>query len=232
MKRKTKAMKYFQCWLPTLILVLFAVPLLASSQYTLLSDEAAAPIRMPSNTLRAGRFGIGMRNAVNLWGDNKMLGIGAGGQLKLAFSPRVNTDFFADLIDSKGERGSYRKDYHIGWAVQFGLFKGGFGSRKFVPYLMAGQCFDLTKVGVVGQTASPLIFSAAVQGGAGVSSFVHRNVELNLQLQYMMHMTQHVHLNWDELGVASYDVGKGASAEGHLLTTFSVTFYFLNLWKR
>ncbi len=214
------------------LLALVGLPFWAISQGAPPQKDVEADLRIPSKTLRAGRFGIGMRNAANLWGDNKMLGIGAGGQLKLAFSPRVNTDFFADLIDSKGERGSFRKDYHIGWAVQFGLFKGGFGSRKFVPYLMAGQCFDLTKVGVVGQTASPLIFSAAVQGGAGVSSFVHRNVELNLQLQYMMHMTQHVHLNWNELGVASYDIDKGASAEGHLLTTFSVTFYFLNLWKR
>lgn len=191
-----------------------------------------AMVSRPENTLRAGRFGLGMRNAANLWGDNKMFGIGAGGQFKLAFSPRVNTDFFADLIDSKGERGSFRKDYHIGWGVQFGLLKGGFGSHRFVPYLMAGQCFDLTKVGVVSQTASPLIFSAAVQGGAGVSSFVHRNIELNLQVQYMMHMTQHVHLDWDESGVASYEVDKGASTEGHLLTSFSVTFYFLNLWNR
>ena len=184
------------------------------------------------NRLSGGRVGLGMRNAINLWGGNKMFGIGAGGQFKLAFSPRVNTDFFADVIDSKGENNSFRKDYHIGWGVQFALPGQGFGSHKVVPYLMAGQCFDLTKVGVAFQTQSPLVFSAAIQGGAGISSFVHKNVELNLQAQYMMHMTQHVHLNFDELGAATYDIDKGASAEGHFLTTFSVTFYFLSLWNR
>ena len=182
--------------------------------------------------LEAGRFGVGMRNAVNLWGENGMLGIGAGGQFKLAFSPRVNTEFFLDLIDSKGEFNSYRKDYHIGWAVQFALPKDGFGSHTLVPYLMAGQCFDLTRVGIRGGTETPLIFSAAVQGGIGLSSFVHPAIELNLQTQYMMHMTQHVHLNFDENGVATTEVAKGASAAGHLLGTFSFTVYFLRLWNR
>lgn len=179
-----------------------------------------------------GRFGLGMRNAMNFWGENKMLGFGAGGQFKLAFSPRVNTDFFADIISSKGEFDSYRKDYHIGWGVQFALAKDGFGSRTFVPYIMAGQCFDLTKVGVKLGTETPLIFSAAVQGGAGVSSFVHPALELNLQMQYMMHLTQHVHLDFDENGIASTEVEKGASASGHLLGTFSFTVYFLRLWNR
>lgn len=183
------------------------------------------------NTLQAGRYGMGMRNAVNLWGGNKMFGFGAGGQFKISFGKRVNTDFFADIIDSKGERNSFRKDYHIGWGVQFALSKSGFGSHTIVPYLMAGQCFDLTRVGVLRQTESPLVFSAAVQGGAGISSFVHPSVELNLQAQYMMHMTQHTHLNFDEAGLATYQVDKGASPEGHFLTTFSVTFYFLRLWK-
>lgn len=232
MRRNWISRGYSMGLLPLVLLALALVPSSLFAQVPQPAPNAATLVAPASNTLRAGRFGLGMRNAANLWGDNQMLGIGAGGQFKLAFSPRVNTDFFADLIDSKGEKGSFRKDYHIGWAVQFGLFKGGFGSRKFVPYIMAGQCFDLTKVGVVYQTASPLVFSAAVQGGVGVSSFVHRNVELNLQLQYMMHMTQHVHLDWDELGVASYEIDKGASTEGHLLTTFSMTFYFLNLWKR
>jgi hypothetical protein len=203
--------------MPMLIVLLVMLPAFGQAQ---------------ENRLAAGRFGLGMRNAFNLWGGNKMFGTGAGGQFKLAFSPRVNTDFFADIIDSKGEYNSFRKDYHIGWGVQFALAKQGFGSHKIVPYVMAGQCFDLTKVGVVYETASPLVFSAAVQGGAGISSFVHRNVELNLQAQYMMHMTQHVHLNFDESGSASYDVEKGASAEGHFLTTFSVTFYFLSIWNR
>lgn len=184
------------------------------------------------HALQAGRFGMGMRNAANLWAHNGMFGIGAGGQFKLAFSPRVNTDFFADLIDSKGERGSYRKDYHIGWGVQFALAKEGFGSHRLVPYLMAGQCFDLTRVGVTAHVQSPLVFSAAVQGGGGLSSFVHPSVELNLQLQYMMHLTQHIHLLWDETGAPMYEVDKGASTEGHLLGTFSVTFYFLRLWKK
>jgi hypothetical protein len=190
---------------------------------------------MAQNTLQGGRFGVGMRNTVNLWNENKMVGLGAGGQFKLAFSPRVNTDFFADIITSRGEALTYRKDYHIGWGVQFALPKSGFGSHRIVPYLMAGQCFDLTKVGFQMNTESPLIFSAAVQGGGGISSFVHRSVELNLQLQYMMHLTQHVDLTYEIVQgqlETGYEIEKGASAEGHLLATFSMTFYFLQLWKK
>jgi hypothetical protein len=112
------------------------------------------------------------------------------------------------------------------------LAKDGFGSKAIVPYIMAGQCFDLTKVGVQGRTETPLIFSAAVQGGAGISTFVHPALEFNLQLQYMMHMTQHVHLSFDENQVATTEVEKGASAEGHLLGTLSFSIYFLRFWNR
>lgn len=182
--------------------------------------------------LQAGRFGLGMRNTVNLWSENKMIGLGSGGQFKLAFSPKVNTEFFADYISSKGQYNSFRKDYHIGWAVQFALAKEGFGSRPIVPYLMAGQCFDLTRVGILGGTKSPLVFSAAVQGGAGISAFVHPLMEFNFQLQYMMHMTQHVHLSFDENQVGSTEVEKGASAEGHLLASLTYSVYFLRLWSK
>ncbi len=217
--RKPSAVKRKLIWKVILLLPLFAL---------LLSTTGQAQGRK----LEAGQFGLGMRNAMNFWGENDMLGFGAGGQFKLAFSPRVNTDWFADVISSSGEFDSYRKDYHIGWGVQFALAKEGFGSHMFVPYIMAGQCFDLTRVGVRGGEETPLIFSAAVQGGAGVSSFVHKAVELNLQLQYMMHLTQHVHLEMDDHGHTHTEVEKGASASGHLLGTFSFTVYFLRLWNR
>jgi hypothetical protein len=144
----------------------------------------------------------------------------------------VNTDWFSDIIQSRGEHNSFRNDYHIGWAVQFALPKAGFQYHKPVPYILAGQCFDLTRVGVRNGPTTPLIFSAAVQGGAGLSWFVHRNMELNLQAQYMMHLTKHVHLDFDEAGVATTEVENGPSPEGHLLGTLSFTFYFLQIWNR
>ena len=181
---------------------------------------------------QGGKFGLGMRNSLNVFGDEGIVGLGAGGHFKLSVSRRVNTEWFVDLIQSQGHESIIRRDYHIGWAVQFALPKDGFGSHKFVPYLMGGQCFDLTKVGFRGQYESPLVFSAAAQAGLGVSHFMSPALELNLQSHYMIHLGKHVHANLDGNGIGHVDVDRGTELAGHWLTTFSFTVYFLRLWNR
>ncbi len=181
---------------------------------------------------QGGKFALGMRNSLNVFGDEGIIGLGAGGHFKLSASRRVNTEWFTDIIQSQGNGDVIRRDYHIGWAVQFALPKDGFGSHRFVPYLMGGQCFDLTKVGFRGQYESPLVFSAAAQAGAGVSHFLSPALELNLQSHYMVHLGKHVHTALDGNGIGHVRVEKGVELAGHWLTTFSFSVYFLRLWNR
>lgn len=174
-------------------------------------------------------FALGQRNSLNVFGHNGVVGIGAGGHFKLSVSRRVNTEWFSDVIQSQGNDDIIRRDYHIGWAVQFALAKDGFGSHRFVPYLMGGQCFDLTKVGFKGQYESPLVFSAAAQAGIGVSHFICPAVELNLQTHYMMHLGKHVDADLDGNGIGHVHVDSGVEIAGHWLTTFSFSVYLTRL---
>jgi hypothetical protein len=185
-----------------------------------------APSPSEPKPFKGGLFALGLRNSLNVFGDGGLIGMGAGGHFKLSASRRVNTEWFSDIIQSQGNSDLIRRDYHIGWAVQFALMKEGFASRRFVPYLMGGQCFDLTKVGFRGQYESPLVFSAAAQAGVGVSHFISRCMELNLQTQYMTHLGKHVDTFIDGNGIGHVKVEKGTDLAGHWLTTFSFSLYF------
>jgi hypothetical protein len=196
------------------------------------TDSTATTSRALRPSIQGGMLGLGMRNSVNFFGSDGMLGMGAGGQFKLSFSRHVNTDWFVDLIHSRGDEGVYRRDYHIGWAVQFALNKEGFRSRGVVPYVLGGQCFDLSQVGFTGQYESPLVFTAAAQAGLGLSHFITPHLELNLQSHYMMHLGKHVHPAFDGNGIGHVEVENGFDLSGHVLTTFSFTAYFVRLWNR
>jgi hypothetical protein len=182
---------------------------------------------------RAGSFGLGIRTTGNYFLDNDLFGLGAGGQFKIGFSPRVNTEWFLDYIQSSNQNNGFRRDYHIGWSVQFALPKDGFGSRRVTPYVLGGQCFDLTEVGYSGHFKSPLIFSAAAQVGAGISTFIQPRLELNVQAQYMVHLSKDVHLEeHPEENGYHYHIEPGLNFQGHLLLNASLNFYFLQLWNR
>jgi len=180
-----------------------------------------------------GAVAIGMRSTANVFTADGASGLGAGGQFKIGISKRVNTQWFLDYISSRIEETGYRKDYHIGWSVQFGLGGEGFGEAgKVRPYILAGQCFDLTKVGIQNNTESPLIFSAAAQAGAGISWFPVSPLELTLQGQWMAHLTKDVHIDWDAPTGPQIHEEKGANFEGHLLFTLAANLYFADLVKK
>ena len=198
----------------------------------------------PEPISQSGRFGLGLRGTYNFFpGKDTFRGFGTGGQFKIGAGKKVNTEFFLDYISSNDKRNATRNDYHFGWSVQFSPF-GNFGEGKFRPYFLGGQCFDFTKVaiqpvqGMAGYFApqeTPVIFSAAIQAGAGVSTFVQRDVELTLQLQYMIHLGNDVHVDYSPMVIDGTPVlvnEKRTDPAGHLIASFSVNYYFLRLWKR
>lgn len=185
---------------------------------------------------QGGSFALGVRNTANLFTEDGSAGIGAGGQFKIGFGPKVNTEWFYDYISSKPADFGFRQDHHIGWSVQFAPFKQGYGDKAFVPYFLGGQCFDLTRLRTQ-RSNGPLydsgqIFSAAVQVGVGVSKFIGPRLELTLQGQYMVHLGKDAHFHQDEItGLNEVEVHNETSLAGHLLFTFSANYYLFNLWK-
>ena len=183
---------------------------------------------------RGGALGFSARSTLNIFPHNNVVGIGAGGGWRLGFSKRVNTEWFFDpMISTTSDKSVFRKDLHIGWSVQFAFPKEGFGTGKVTPYILGGQCFDLTKVGIARSAyETPWKFSSAAQIGLGASKFMPGNFEVNAQVQYMVHMSKDIHVDEDPLsGAIVIEEENGFNPEGHILMNLGVSWYFAHAWR-
>ncbi len=216
-------------------LSLFLV-LLMSYNFSFAQDE--------SILINPGSAGIGMRTTASIFLGDNASGTGTGGQAKILFARRVNSEWFADYMNSSVGINGYRKDIHIGWSVQFAVNKGGYQTRKPIPFVEAGQCFDWTTVGFVknisSENAIPQtaernhpVFSAATQAGGGVSIFPVSRLELCAEVQYMIHLGKDVHLEFGENNYAfEINESKGTSFDGHILGTLSISWYLIQPQKK
>ena len=114
------------------IVILLLMPLFALAQ-----DEI--PPNLSENP--SGTFSLGVRNTFSTF----------GGQFRVQLSNRINTEWFADFINEDIDGLATRNDYHIGWSVMIYPFNT---QTKVVPYLLAGHCFDYTKVRSTFNTAT------------------------------------------------------------------------------
>lgn len=186
----------------------------------------------------SGTFSLGVRNTFSTFGATENLGVGFGGQFRIRVSNRINTEWFTDFINEDIDGLATRDDYHIGWSVMIYPFNT---KAKLVPYVLAGHCFDYTKVRTTyniytsnpPQTVSRL--SSATQVGLGTHINLSEIVDISLSSQYMMHLGGDVHAETHEHnGVKEIHIAKeghsGFSLEGHLLFTLSVNFKIAQLW--
>ena len=194
----------------------------------------------------AGTLSLGGRTTVSLFNDheNEMTGTGVGGQFRLRFSDAVNTDWFFDYITSDILNYAHRTDYHIGWSVlyypinhlpyylQQEVFK-----PKLRPYILAGHCFDYSKIEAKEGTNSldgPLYaerWSSAVQAGLGTHLELSPRFDISLTGQYMIHLGNHIETDYDfTTGTLSFHEHKGTSLAGHLLITLSLNYKIAKLW--
>ena len=184
----------------------------------------------------AGDFSLGMRNNISAFTDAGSMGMGAGGEFRIRLGKRLNTEWFADYISTNVQGLGYRHDAHIGWSVLFYLDKNPLTVGKITPYVLAGHCFDYTRVYSMWYGVYPAQrWSSAVQGGAGIHYNLTSRFDISLLAQYMIHLGNNVEANvvTDESSGQKYlDVvtGKGTSADGHLLVTLSVNYCLGHLW--
>ncbi|TND08743.1 MAG: hypothetical protein FD123_1959 [Bacteroidetes bacterium] len=216
-----------------------ALPAMAAGDSTKVRGKAAG-----------GTLMLGMRTTTSLFSEAGVPGMGIGGQFRLRFFDRVNSDWFADYITSDIGGLGKRTDYHIGWSVLFYPFVPESPKqtrvstivrpkdRKLVPYVLAGHCFDYTRV----SNRDPLFphteerWSSAIQAGLGTHWMLSRSFDLSLTSQYMMHLGGDVHAHvapgpngTDVLFIEKQDE---LSLEGHLLMTLSLNVRMADLWSR
>ena len=177
-----------------------------------------------------GNFQLGARSTISLFNDGNTddFGKGIGGQFRIQLAERINTDWFFDYLTSDIGNLANRTDYHIGWSV---LFYPYLKNRQlFKPYFLAGHCFDYSLMKEnINSSNHANRFSSAVQAGIGTHIRINERLDLSLTSQYMFHLGDHI----DPIisnGNVYFDIQKGASLEGHLLTTVSINYKIANLW--
>jgi hypothetical protein len=177
----------------------------------------------------SGVLSLGGRSTISLFNDlsSSSYGTGLGGQFRLQFAERINSDWFFDYLTSDIGNQISRMDYHIGWSV---LVYPMHEVWLLKPYIIAGHCFDYTHM-VENMNTSNYAerWSSAVQGGIGTHIRLTERLDCSLTGQYMMHLGNHLHPEFSGSQVLFHEE-KGASLEGHLLTTLSINYKIGKLW--
>ncbi len=181
----------------------------------------------------SGLFSLGMRSTVSTFGhkDWSNTGLGAGAAFRLQFSKYINTEWFFDFINTGIDKKAYRDDYHIGWSVMFYPLAAKENFSKYIkPYILAGHCFDYTRVV---ENANPSNFkqrwSGAIQAGLGTHFNLTPRFDISILGQYMMHLGTdvHAHVYANNILIEQH---KATSLEGHLLFTFGIYYKIVDCW--
>jgi hypothetical protein len=164
----------------------------------------------------SGYFQLGIRNTIS------------------AFS-RVNTDWFADYITTDIAGIARRSDLHIGWSVLAYPLNYETTKGKLTPYILAGHCFDYTKVSKNNSNFYRDKWSSAVQAGLGAHYNITDRMDISLTAQYMMHLGYDVHAEvFDFEGHKDVLIEKerNRGVEGHLLVNLSMNVRLFDMWDQ
>ncbi|GIV29449.1 MAG: hypothetical protein KatS3mg028_0515 [Bacteroidia bacterium] len=176
-------------------------------------------------------FSLGMRSTASVFSDDG-LGIGTGGQFRVQFNKRVNSDWFADYI-TININDKVKSEYaHIGWSVLYYPFKDMLCPQLVQPYILAGHCFDYNKKTSI---TSPNVYKdrwgSAVQTGAGTHINLTEKFDISLMAQYMIHLTSDILFKENNNGQPEFYGGSPSALEGHLLITISVNYKIFSYGK-
>lgn len=185
---------------------------------------------LPIKTNQGGLFSIGLRSTTSIF-EHKDFGIngfGYGGQLRLQFANRLNTEWFADYMRGNINNLASRTDYHIGWSVMYYFTDKVAPPVK--PYIIAGHCFDKTEL-VDNSDRSNRISknSSAIQAGGGVHFNITERMDITFVAQYMFHLGPDVHAYIENEQVMLHRE-KGTGIEGHLLLNLGINYKIEDLW--
>jgi len=207
-------------------------PLLLLLLLSLMSLSSSAQSELRIKKTHAGLFSLGMRSTVSTfnhgsWGE---VGTGVGGQFRLQFHEKVNTEWFADWMNTDLSGLGNRQDAHIGWSVMYYPLKQNGFKKIMKPYIVMGHCFDYTNVAENRNSDNSLErWSAAIQAGIGNHFNLTEHFDITVKAQYMFHLGDHVEAHVHDGRFEIHEHG-GFSLEGHLLFTVSVNYKIADLW--
>lgn len=179
-----------------------------------------------------GTFSLGTRNTISMFSEDDAVGRGIGGQFRIQFSNRLNSEWYFDYITSKKGAYTFRNDYHIGWSVMLYAKNNNQFERLFQPYLIAGHCFDYSRVSEQNNKSNFADrLSMATQAGVGSHINITPKLDCSLSGQYMLHFGRDIHtqITGEEVVIDKNDFSQ---ADGHLLFTLSFNYKFFKLWNK
>lgn len=178
-----------------------------------------------------GMFSIGTRNTISMFNDDKGIGIGIGGQYRIQVTKRIGTEWFFDYITSKNGNITSRNDYHFGWSTMFYPVKNIERERFIQPYIIAGHCFDYSKVTEqANKNNAADRWSIATQAGLGTHFNFSNRLDCSLSAQYMLHFGKDIETTMDKNQVL-IERKNLTTPDGHFLITLSFNYKFFHLWK-
>ncbi len=196
----------------------------------LFQNNSNAQFSKLKNLENGGLFSLGMRSTISAFGHEDKAGLGVGGQFRLQFHPKVNTEWFLDYIKTSMTQGAERTDVHIGWSVMYYPLRETGHTKLLKPYLAIGHCFDRSAINVLDYPElSASRWSAAVQGGAGCHLNLTEKFDITFLTQYMLHLGNELTVDFDEHNDEITD-HRHATPEGHLLFTLGVNYKLAELW--
>lgn len=181
----------------------------------------------------SGYFQLGVRNTCSTFSDDGANGFGFGGQFRIRLLSRVNTDWFADYITTDIKGVAKREDMHIGWSVLAYPLNSDIKKGKLTPYILAGHCFDYSRVSKNSTGEFLEKWSSAVQTGLGAHYNITDRMDISLTAQYMMHLGKDIHAEVFELdGKKEVLIEKNEvrGIEGHMLINLSFNVRLCDMW--
>jgi hypothetical protein len=199
--------------------------LLLTATYVHAQDKHASTYQSP------GMFSLGTRNTVSMFNDDKGIGTGIGGQARVQLTDHLGTEWFFDYITSKNGSLTYRNDYHFGWSVMYYPVKDNGVDRFLQPYIIAGHCFDYSKVMQQSNRSNNAgRWSMATQAGLGTHFNINRRFDCSLSTQYMLHFGKEIQTSVDK-GNVVINKKDMSTPDGHLLITLSFNYKFFHWWN-
>jgi opacity protein-like surface antigen len=105
-----------------------------------------------------------------------------------------------------------------------------YSGQLLQPYLIAGHCFDYSKVaGQSNKSNSASRTSMATQAGIGTHINITEKLDCSLSGQYMVHFGKDIEttIEGESVVIEKKDF---SHPHGHLLFTISFNYKFFNLW--
>jgi opacity protein-like surface antigen len=183
----------------------------------------------------SGYFQLGVRNVVSTFSEDGATGFGYGGQFRIRVLSRLNTDWYADYITTDISGLARREDLHIGWSVLAYPLNYHTTKGKITPYILAGHCFDYSKITSNNDGFYLDKISSAVQLGVGAHYNITDRTDISLTAQYMMHMGKDIHAHiLDHDGEKHVHIEKTQvrGIEGHMLINVSLNVRLFDMWDQ